>query len=638
MHPRVKQNWTIEDSAELYRIRDWGASYFDLSDKGEVTVNIKFPSGEVRVSLMDIVQGITDRGMQMPILVRIENLLDAQIARLNESFRAAMARIGYQGKYQGVFPIKVNQQQQAIEEITKFGARYNFGLEAGSKPELIIALSHLSGSDSLIVCNGYKDEEFIDLGLRAQKLGLRCIFVIETPAELPIILARSQALGIRPQLGVRIKLSSKVGGHWNATSGDRSIFGLSTSQLIELVDTLKEHDMLDCLQLLHYHLGSQIPNIRDIRAGVLEACRFYIDLVREGAPMAYLDLGGGLAVDYTGSQSNHQHSKNYSLDEYCTDLVEVIMGTLDAQGIAHPTIVTESGRNTVAYYSVLIFNTLDVTSFEAGAIPAQAPEGAHELICNLYEALQNLRPETLQECYNDALYYRDEIRELFKRGQVTLRTRSLGYDLYLEILQRIAAQLVKMDRIPTELEGLREYLADIYYCNFSVFQSLPDTWAIDQVFPILPIHRHDERPTREAIISDITCDSDGKIDGFINGHEVRSTLQLHPLKADEEYILGAFLVGAYQETLGDLHNLFGDTNVASVRINEDGSFDVVKEIYGDSIADVLGYVQYNPKALFEQFRNTAEVAVRQGTITVPERQEILEAFTASLRGYTYYEK
>jgi arginine decarboxylase len=476
------------------------------------------------------------------------------------------------------------------------------------------------------------------LGLWALKLGYRCFFVIESPTELPIILDRSRVLGVKPLIGARVKVSAKVGGLWTETSGDRSSFGLSATQLIAVVDTLKGHGMLDCLQLLHCHLGSQIPDIQDIRAGVQEACRYYADLSREGAPLGYLDLGGGLAVDYVGARSSHVHSRNYTLDEYCSDIVEVVKDTLDPQGIAHPHLITESGRATVAYSSILLFNILDVMHFEPGELPEAPPAGSHDLVRNLFAVREGLETADLQESYNDALYYRDELRDLFKRGQVSLRERSLAENLFLAIARSIAERLPSLPRIPSGLEGLGESLADIYYGNFSVFQSLPDTWAIDQVFPVIPIHRHGEAPCREAIISDLTCDCDGKLDSFVNSHGERRTLPLHPLQPDEEYILGVFLMGAYQETLGDLHNLLGDTHVVSVRINEDGGFDVMKEISGDSIADVLSFVEYHPQTLFEGFRSRAEEAVRRGDIDVAERQRILEEFAASLRGYTYYER
>lgn len=624
--------------ADLYHINDWGAGYFSVSDEGEVLVQGSQEPGAKPVSLMQVVQGLCERGLDMPVLLRVENLLDHRISILNEAFAYAIQTAGYQNEYRGVFPIKVNQQSHVIDEIAHFGARYHHGLEAGSKAELIIALSTLEDTEACIVCNGYKDEEFIDLGLAARQLGFRCFFVIETPTELPIIIERSRVLGIKPLIGVRLKLAAKVDGHWNADSGDRSIFGLSTAQLIDIVDQLKAEGMLDCLQLLHFHLGSQIPNIRNIRTGVLEACRYYVDLVKEGAPLGYLDLGGGLAVDYDGSRTNDTHSKNYSLEEYCADIVEAIMETLDAEEIAHPVIISESGRATVAYSSILLFNVLDVGHFEPTPIPDNPDEDAPELIHRLYDAIAMLDERTVQECYNDALYYRDEAREMFRRGQLNLRMRALAENIFLDIMQRIVNLLPTLSRVPVELEGLRESLSDIYYGNFSVFQSLPDTWAIDQVFPVMPIHRLNEVPTREAIIADLTCDCDGKIDHFASPETTRTTLPLHPLKNGDEYYLGVFLVGAYQETLGDLHNLFGDTNVASIRTHPDGSFEFVREMHGDSISDVLSYVEYHPQSMVERFRNTAERAVRDGRISVADRQRMLEAFNASLRGYTYYEK
>ncbi len=635
----MPHNAVKADVADLYRIGDWGAGYFGLSDDGNVTVSVDTPEGRVSVALLDMVFGMRERGLQMPVLLRIENLLDAQIARLNESFREAIRTLGYRGEYRGVFPIKVNQQRQVIEEITRFGACYKHGLEAGSKAELIIALSMLNNRDGMVVCNGYKDREFVELGLLAQKIGYHCVFVVESPSELPTVLACSKALGMRPRIGVRVKLSSRVGGMWTETSGDRSIFGLTTNQLVDVVDTLKARGMLDCLQLLHYHLGSQIPNVRDIRSGVLEACRYYADLVQEGAPMGFLDLGGGLAVDYDGSNANHPHSKNYSLHEYCADVVEAVMTTLDPVDVPHPVIITESGRATVAYASVLLFNVLDVTRFEPEEDEATPPgKDEHRLIHSLQEVYEAIAPDTLQECYNDALYYLDEIRDLFRRGQIRLRSQAIAEHLFLRIMHALTRVLALGGPVPTELERLPETIADIYYGNFSVFQSLPDAWAIDQLFPVTPIHRHAEPPTRQAIIADITCDSDGKLDRFIDAHQVKRTLPVHRLVDGEEYYFGVFLVGAYQETLGDLHNLMGDTNVVSVRINADGSFDFVKEMHGDSIADVLSYVEYDPRELRERFRDAAERAVRLGKITPSERQQVLEHFGASLRGYTYFER
>lgn len=627
-------DWSVEQAAELYGIDRWGNDYFRINDQGQVvarTLNAEVP-------LLEVVQGISDRGLDMPVLLRIENVLDAQLFRLNNAFRSAIEQSGYQSSYRGVYPIKVNQQAQVIEEIADFGARYGHGFEVGSKPEMIAALATLKEPDSLIICNGYKDSEFIDLGLSASKLGFICIFVIETPTELPIIIERSQQLGVAPCIGVRVKMTTQVSGHWNTTSGDRSVFGLTTTQLIDVVDELKRYDMLHCLQLLHCHLGSQIPNIRDIRTGIVEACRFYADLFAEGAALQYIDLGGGLAVDYTGAMSRSDQSRNYSLDEYCADVVETIKVTLDEYQVPHPVIVTESGRATVAYSSILLFNILDVNHFEP-AYKASEASIDHPQLREMRDVLQALSADRVQECYNDALFFRQEIREQFRRGTISLRIRSIAENLYLEILHGIAGLVESMARRPADLDGLKESLADIYYGNFSLFQSLPDSWAINQLFPIMPIHRLHEAPTRDAVLADITCDCDGRIDRFIDPVEgSRATLPLHPLAGDDEYYLGVFLVGAYQETLGDLHNLFGDTNVVSVRINRDETFDFVKEIQGDTIADVLSYVEYQPKDMLLNYRNTAERAVKEGRVTARERQQIIKLFSESLQGYTYYEK
>lgn len=638
MNKIVHHAWTASHSAELYGVNDWGAGYFGVSESGEITVTAEVESGFRNVSLLSLVNEMKERGINMPVLVRFENLLAQQIVRLNTAFANAIKQSGYKGQYRGVFPIKVNQQCHVIEEIAQVGSRFGHGLEAGSKPELMIALANLENQDACIVCNGYKDSEFIDLGLQACKMGYKVFFVIETPTELPIILERSRLLNVRPMVGLRVKLASMVGGHWNATSGDRSIFGLSIAQLIGVVDKLKEEGMLDCLQLLHYHLGSQIPNIRDIRTGVLEACQVYMDLVREGAAMGYLDLGGGLAVDYDGSKTNYIHSRNYTLDEYCADIVDVIMSTLDPNDIPHPTIVTESGRATVAYSSVLLFNVLDVATFEPGELPAKIDENEHQMVHNLKDLISTATVRNLQECYNDALFYRDELRELFKRGQVNLRSRSLAENLFLKVMHQLMALSEDAPKEIREIDKLKEQMADIYYCNFSLFQSLPDIWAIDQIFPIAPIHRLDQQPQRQATIADITCDCDGKIDRFADIHNTRRTLPLHALKDDEEYYIGVFLIGAYQETLGDLHNLFGDTNVVSVRVAEDGHCEFVQEIEGDSVADVLSYVEYNPQVMQDRFRRAAEQAVRDGKISASERQAIMNAFSDSMRGYTYYEK
>ena len=635
MNVRTHNNWSVADSAALYGIKHWGGGDFSISASGEVTITIPFPTGEIAVPLTAIIQGARSRGHTLPLLVRIENLLDAGVSRINETFRQTIRDTGYTGTYNGVFPVKVNQQCAVIEEISRFSAAYGHGLEAGSKAELLLCLASLN-EGSLLICNGYKDQEFIDLGLWANKLGYRCFFVIESPAELPLIIERSRQSGIRPLIGLRIKVSAKVSGLWTETSGDRSSFGLSTAQLIATVDKLRDAKMLDCLQLLHCHLGSQIPDIEEIRTGVREASRFYADLSSEGIPLRYLDLGGGLAVDYIGNQSNHSYSRNYDLTDYCRCLVETIKETLAPHRIDHPTIITESGRATVAHSSVLLFSILDVMRYEAISLPNSCPENIHPLIVKQYQLYNKAAEIDLLAGYTKAIIARDEIRDLFRNGKIKLRERSLAENLFLAIAHTLTERSEHLEEIPEPLAELKYNLADIYYGNFSVFQSLPDTWAIGQIFPVMPIQRLDEFPERNAGISDLTCDCDGKLDRFILSTGESKTLPLHPLKPGEDYILGVFLMGAYQETLGDLHNLFGDTNVISIRINKNGGFDVIKEQSGDTIAEVLSMLEYNPTSFFEGFRAKTENAVKQGKINVAEQQQILNQFSARLNDHTYF--
>lgn len=630
--------WSIENSSDLYGIQNWGKDYFSITPEGNVQVCTNTRNGKKGACLIDIISGIKERGIDMPVLIRVEDLLDARISSIHEAFNEAIKKFNYMGKYRGVYPIKVNQQQQVIEEVTRFGSRYHHGLEAGSKAELVIAIAMLNDPEACIVCNGYKDSEFIDLALYAMKLGHRCFIVLEMLSELELILERAEQLGVRPKIGVRIKLSAKASGHWTDSGGARSFFGLNTTEIITVIDILKNHSMLDCLQLLHYHIGSQIPNIRDIRNGVTEACRIYAEIVLEGAPMGFLDLGGGLAVDYDGSQTNFPSSKNYSIDEYCADIIEIVMGSMDDKKIPHPNLITESGRATVAYYSILLFNVLEVSKFETPTLPESLPKDSHEMLRNMMEVYNAITVKNIQECYNDALYYNDELQQLFRVGRISMRERATGENIFWNIIQKIAKTAKKLKETPIELEDIDSAIADIYYCNFSVFQSLPDSWAIDHLFPIMPIHRLVEPPTRKAVISDITCDCDGKIDKFIDLHDVRHTLPVHELRDNEEYYIGVFLVGAYQETLGDLHNLYGDTNVVSLRINDDGSYDFARELEGDSVSDVLSYVEYDPKELLEKFREKAEFAVKNNQISVKERRTILDAYENGLRGYTYFER
>jgi arginine decarboxylase len=629
--------WNSRRSAELYCIDAWSSGYFSITPDGYVAVKLGNKGGDVEVKLWDILQGLDERGMRLPLLLRFSDLLGSRIALLNETFQNTIAEYGYKNTYRGVYPIKVNQQQQAVHDVVSFGARYHHGLEAGSKAELIIALASLHDTQAFLVCNGYKDAEFIDLALSSLKMGLQTILVIETPDELALIRERAQRMGVTPRLGVRVKLASHAGGKWTESGGERSVFGLTPQQVIEVVDQLREAGLLGALEMLHYHLGSQIPNIRDIRSGIAEAARVYVGLAQEGARMGILDIGGGLAIDYDGSRTNFASSANYQVAEYCADVVEGIMQPCNAAGIPHPLIISESGRALIGYYSVLLMNVLDTATFERNALPKDLPADLPAPLANLLEVARTLRSKNLQEYFNDALFYREEIYAAFSHGQLTLRQRALGDQIFWHILTRIAGEMRSLKVIPEELTNLPAIMADVYYCNFSVFQSLPDAWAIDQLFPIMPIHRLCEKPQRLAYLSDITCDCDGKIDRFIDLHDVNPTLPVHTFSRGDQYVLGAFLVGAYQETLGDLHNLFGDTNVVSVRVDEDGEIEYVEEVDGDSVADVLSYVEYTPARLMEQFRALAEEAVKQKRITAAERRVILAAYESGLRGYTYFE-
>ena len=643
--PEMSQNlldaldgWNSVKSAELYGVGAWGQGHFSVTDDGFAAVNLKNATGTVRINLSDIVHGLHDRGMSLPLLLRFSDLLGNRIRLINESFKKAISDYAYQNVYRGVFPIKVNQQQQAVHDVVTFGAPYHHGLEAGSKAELIAALAYMRDPNAFLICNGYKDAEFIDLALSSLKMGLQTLLVLETTDELNLILERSAALGIRPRMGIRVKLSSRVGGKWSESGGERSVFGLTPSQVIDVVDTLRDAQMLDCLELLHYHLGSQVPNIREIRDAVKEASRFYVGLVKEGARMGIFDIGGGLAIDYDGSHTNFASSANYDISEYCADVIEGIMTACNEAEIPHPAVISESGRALIGYYSVLVINVLDAAIYEEKECPANISEPRPEALENMMYVARTLSLKNLQESFNDALYYREEIQKTFKHGDITLRQHAAADCLFWHILTRIRELLPGLKIVPKDLLGLDALLADVYYCNFSVFQSLPDAWAIDQLFPIMPIHRLTEKPTRMACLSDITCDCDGRIDKFIDQHDVKSVLPVHTLHKGEPYMLAVFLVGAYQETLGDLHNLFGDTNVVSVQVDEDGEIEYVQELQGDSVGDVLSYVEYRPERLMEQFRALAEEAVKAKRITPAERREILAAYDNGLRGYTYFEQ
>ena len=628
--------WSTEKSAELYGLESWGHGYFGINRKGHVTVRLTDDQTSKEVSLFEVIEGLRDRGTRVPVLLRFRDLLHSRITEINESFRKAIKDSNYRGEYRGVYPIKVNQQRQVIEEIAEFGKKYHYGLEAGSKPELIAALAHMHDPEAYIVCNGYKDEEFIDLALHSQKMGLRIMLVLEMPSELGLILERSRRIGVLPNLGVRIRLSTRGSGHWQDSAGDKSVFGFNAAQVIDVVDRLRDSGYLGCLKMLHYHQGSQIPNIAAIREGCTEAVRMYCDLVKEGAPMGVLDIGGGMAVDYDGSHTNFHSSCNYSVAEYCTDIVEVVSQICDKDGVAHPNLISESGRAVVAYYSALVFNILDVTSAQTSDDAPDIPEKAPQNLLNLIDVNKTMSKKNLQESLNDAVYYRDQVRAQFFYGSATLRERGLAEAWFWHILTRISRLISQLDEIPEDLRELSSTLVDFYYGNFSLFQSLPDSWAIDQLFPVLPIHRLDEKPMHRAVLADITCDCDGKIDRFIDREDVAKVLPLHDILPDESYYVAVFLVGAYQETLGDLHNLLGDTNVVGVHL-ENGKPVYTHEVEGDTVADVLTYVEYDPKELVTRFRNFAEKAVNDGRISPRERREILDLFREGLAGYTYFE-
>ena len=638
MMPPSSESWSIDDAVELYGIRRWGGGNFDVSQDGHVVVVPEGRLDHIAVRLTDIVDGLEERGLAMPVLLRFSDILSSRIEKIYTCFSKAIEEAGYGNQYQNAYPLKVNQQEQVLDEIVVHGKRFGQGIETGSKAELIAAMAYMPDEGGILICNGYKDAEFVDLALSLQMLGVKVVLVMELPDELGLILERADAMGVNPCLGVRAKLAVQAPGPWHESGGDRSAFGLNAAQIIDVVDCLRQAGKLCWLQMLHFHLGSQISNIRYIRRAVSEATRFYTDLVCEGAPMGYLDIGGGLAVDYDGTHSDDSSSANYGLLEYAVDVVETVKNICDEADVAHPVLVSESGRATVAHHSVLLFNILDVSCMESHDLPDRLANDAHEHLHNLIHTVKMVRPDNVQECYHDAIYYRDEIRALFQHGVVSLRDRAMADRLFWIVARKIADMTSLLGDLSGDMEVLQATTSDIFHGNFSVFQSLPDSWAIHQLFPVMPIHRLNEKPTRQAIIADITCDCDGKLDRFIDPQHPRKTLALHNKRDDEPYYLGVFLVGAYQETLGDLHNLLGDTHVINVRISEAGEVEYDREISGDTVAQVLSYMEYSPTVLAEKLRCKAEAAVRKGLISPQVRRRIMKDFEAGLRGYTYFEE
>ncbi|WP_392663603.1 biosynthetic arginine decarboxylase [Amaricoccus sp. B4] len=628
---------TTQDTSPyaIYGIDRWGKGMVTVMPDGDIGLLNPTSETSKAVSLPGIIRNLERRGIHTPVLLRVSSYLEQGIRSINESFRTAISRSGYRGVYRGVFPIKVNQQAQVVQRIVEFGRPYGYGLEAGSKPELVIALSRTLSKDALIVCNGVKDEEFVRLAILSRKLGFNTVIVLESPKEVETVISVSQDLGLEPLLGVRIKLTNRISGAWAASSGDRSTFGMNSDQLVAAIDQLREVGLLHCLMLQHSHLGSQIPDVNDVRRAVNEACRYFAELTREGVPLTHLDLGGGLGIDYTGEMKATENSVNYTVDEYCLNVVETVRYSMDEAGLPHPTLVTESGRAVVALSSMLVFNVLEATYFDVETAP-EVQEGDHHLISDLAAIGSYLVPERLQECINDATYYRDELRALFRRGYVGLRQVARGERIYLQLMSRIKRLAVTAETT-AEVDAQLEQLADIYHCNFSLFQSLPDVWAIDQLHPVVPLQRLNEAPDRRAVLSDITCDSDGKIDNFILSDGISPSLPVHTLTDHESYYVGVLFVGAYQETLGDLHNLFGDTNVVTIELREDGGFDLLQEVEGDTIADVLSYVEYDPRDCVDDFRRIVETAISEGRLNVTDRKTLIAAYRDSINGYTYYE-
>jgi arginine decarboxylase len=633
----MTSRWTAADSMDLYNINGWGNNYFSVNDRGHISVH---PAGfgAPAIDLKELVDEVRQRGIGLPLLIRFSEIIKARVVELNEAFGRAISEYGYRNVYRGVYPIKVNQDRYLVERLVAFGRPYHFGLEAGSKPELLAVMAMLEDEEALIVCNGYKDEEYVETALLASKLGRSVILVVEKPSELALIRQISVKTGVRPRIGIRSRLSARGAGHWEASGGDRSKFGLSGRDLLNAVDYLREHGMLDTFELLHFHLGSQISSIRSVKDALREAAQIYVNLVKMGASLRYLDVGGGLGIDYDGSNTNFASSLNYTLQEYANDIVFGVMEVCDHEEVPHPILVSESGRATVAHHAVLIVEALGVAEFSVGALPAQLPLDAELPLKHLFETCREVSRKNLLESYHDAISYRDECLSLFNLGHLSLDNRGVAEDLFWATCQKILKITRTLTQVPEDLEGLERTLADTYFCNFSVFQSLPDSWAIDHLFPILPIHRLLEEPASRAVIADITCDSDGKIDHFIDRRDVKSVIELHPLQPDAAYYLGAFLVGAYQEILGDLHNLFGDTNTVHVSLDTEEGYTIDGVVTGDSVADVLKYVRYNRGELVARVRQAAEAALRAKRMTLEESRLLVRRYEEGLSGYTYLEQ
>ncbi|MBR6180505.1 MAG: biosynthetic arginine decarboxylase [Prevotella sp.] len=629
------KKWTIEDSKELYNINGWGTSYFGVNSHGNVYVSPC--KDETQIDLREVMDELALRDVTPPVLLRFPDILDNRIEKTASCFKKAAEEYDYKGENFVIYPIKVNQMQPVVEEIISHGKKFNLGLEAGSKPELHAVIAVQCQSDSLIICNGYKDQSYIELALLAQKMGKRIFIVVEKLNELDIIAKAAKKLNVKPNLGIRIKLATSGSGKWEESGGDASKFGLTSSELLEALELLDKKDMRDCLRLIHFHIGSQITKIRRIQAALREASQFYVQLHKLGYNVDFVDCGGGLGVDYDGTRSpSSESSVNYSIQEYVNDCIYTFVEASNKNGIQHPNLITESGRSLSAHHSVLVIDVLETASLPEMDEEFKPAEDAHHLVKDLYEIWDNLNPRTMLEDWHDAEQIREEALDLFNHGIIDLKARAEVESMYWSVSHEINILTKHLKHVPEELRVLDKLLADKYFCNFSLFQSLPDSWAIDQLFPIMPIQRLNERPTRSATLQDITCDSDGKIANFVTNRHISHILPVHPLKKNEQYYLGVFLVGAYQEILGDMHNLFGDTNAVHISV-KDHTYHIDQIIDGETVEEVLAYVQYNPKKLVRQLEIWVTKSVKQGKISLEEGKEFLSNYRSGLYGYTYLE-
>jgi arginine decarboxylase len=627
--------WTPVDASELYDVARWGKGYFSVGDHGNLLVHPTKEPGR-QIDLKQLIDDLQLRGIELPILIRFVDILKHRLGEIHDAFASAISQHGYGGNYFCVYPIKVNQQRQVVEEVLEFGRPYQFGLEAGSKPELLAVVA-IASNETPIICNGFKDAEFIEMAMLAHKMGRKIIPVVEKFTELQLILDYAKKVGVRPTIGVRVKLAARGSGRWQSSGGYRSKFGLTVTEVLEALSLLKSLGMEDCLQLLHFHLGSQVPNIRYIKEALVEAARVYTELAKAGAGMKYLDVGGGLGIDYDGSQTNFESSVNYTLEEYANDVVYHVQSICDEAGVPHPTIVSESGRAVVAYHTVLVFNVLGVVALGEEDTPQELPSDVEKPVADLLDTYKNITVRNALESYHDAQQALDMSMNMFTSGYMPLEQRCVAERFFWAICRKLQRLVRQLDYVPEELQGLDLLLSDTYFCNFSLFQSIPDSWAIKQLFPVMPIHRLNERPSRHAVLGDITCDSDGKIDQFIDLRDVKRTLPLHNFNGDP-YYLAVFLVGAYQEILGDLHNLFGDTNAVHVSVDANNSVVLEAVIKGDTVREVLEYVEFDPNHLVRSLRTDVERAVREGRLDYQQAGQLWRFYEDGLGGYTYLEE